>query len=158
MIGWIADVAAADAHFLANRLDTTAWDALTVTSSKNEKQAVLQMAYDRLRFCKDFTIPAAPTAAQLEGLALAQHETAYYLAMHIKDEDRRKGIQAQGVNRSDVVHEGYADAFLSKLPLPPIVYEIMESLALLKPPEAGFYAVEIARDENEDIDVDVTDD
>lgn len=159
MIGW-TDLTAANTYFSTKRLETTAWDALatTVSGAKDLKTAVLNMAYDRLRFCKDFTIPAAPTVAQLDGLAFAQHETAYYLAMHLKDEDRRKGIQVQGTVEAGVVKESYAEADLRKVPLPPIVYETMESLEFIKPAEAGFYAVEIGRDENEDIDTDVTDD
>jgi hypothetical protein len=151
-IGWVTDLAAAEAYFLTHRLETTAWDALTVTSSKDEKTAALRMAYDRLRFCRDFSIPATPTADQTERLQTAQCETAYYLAMHLLSEDRRKGVQAQGVVGAGVVKETYAEAFLQKIPLPPIVYEIMEEFNDALP----FYVREVARDEDEAVDEDVS--
>lgn len=151
-IGWFDTVAEADAYFAGNRLETTAWDALTVTSSKDEKTAVLRMAYDRLRFCRHFSIPATPTADQTERLQIAQCETAYYLAMHLLSEDRRKGLQAQGVTGAGVVKETYSEDYLSKLPLPPIVYEIMEEFSDALP----FYVREVARDEEEAVGEDVS--
>lgn len=158
-IGW-TDVTAADTYFSTKRLVSTAWDALAIvvgSGEKDKKTAVLTQAHNRLRRSKDFSIPTTPTAAQLEALEEAQCEAAYYLAQHGKDEDARKGIQAQGVIQAEVVKESYAEAMLSKLPLPPIVYEIMEKADLLAPPAAGFYAVELSRDENLDIDEDPTD-
>ena len=156
-IGWVTDVATADLFFLTKRLETTAWDALTVTSAKDMKTAVLNMAYDRLRFCQDFDlIPPAPTAAQLEKLQLAQYETAYYLAMHLKDEDRRKGIQAQGVQEAGIVKEVYAEGFLSKLPLPQIVNELMAEFSS-SGSAAPFYVTDIDRDEDKGANEDVTD-
>lgn len=157
-IGWTTLTEAED-YFAKERLESTYWDALVASSgTKDLKTAVLTQAYNRLRRSKDFTIPTTPTADQIAALKEAQHETAYYLATHGEDEDLRKGIQAQGVVQAGIEKESYAEASLYKLPLPPIVYEIMETADLLAPPEAGFYAVEIARDENKDIDEDVTDD
>lgn len=153
-IGW-TDLAAANTFFSTKRLESTAWDALTaVSGGKDEKTAVLYMAYDRLRFCKDFSIPASPTSAQLERLQLAQLETAYYLAMHSADEDRRKGLQAQGVNAAGIVKEGYADAYLSKLPLPPIAYDLLEEFLSAEVP---FYITDIDRDEDKGANENVTD-
>lgn len=155
-IGW-TDVSSADTYFSTKRLDSSAWDALAgVTESgvKDKKTAVLNMAYDRLRFCKDFgLIPAIPTAAQLEKLALAQHETAYYLALHLADEDRRKGIQAQGVVQAGVVKEGYAEAKLEELPLPAIVRQIM---AEFETEDNAFFAADVGRDEEKGVNEDVT--
>jgi hypothetical protein len=158
-IGWVTDVAAANTHFLTKRFRSPAWDALVVASGgRDEKTAVLNMAYDRLRFCVDFDeIPATPTAAQLEKLQLAQYETAYYLAQHLADEDLRKGIQAQGVKVAGIVNEQYADVDLSELPLPPIVFDLMAEFSSAQNAKP-FYAIEIGRDENKDIDEDVTDD
>lgn len=154
-IGWLTNgVTDADTFFLTKRLKSTAWDALTVTSLKDEKTAVLNMAYDRLRFCKDFEIPAIPTAVQLERLALAQLETSYYLAGHLADEDRRKGLQAQGVDIAGIVKEQYADAYLSKLPLPAIVYDLLEDILSVEVP---FYISDIDRDEEKGANEKVTD-
>jgi hypothetical protein len=150
-IGW-TDLTAANIFFSIKRLESTAWDALMVTSAKDEKSAVLRMAYDRLRFCRDFSIPATPTADQTERLQTAQCETAYYLAQHLASEDRRKGIQAQGVVGAGVVKETYAESNLSTIPLPPIVYEIMKEFNDALP----FYVREVARDENEAVDKDVS--
>ncbi len=155
-IGWTS-VAAADTYFATERLESTYWEALLTTSTKDMKTAVLTQAYNRLRRSKDFTIPATPTADQLEALEEAQCETAYYLATHGEDEDLRKGIQAQGVVQAGIEKESYAEASLCKLPLPPIVYEIMEAAGMFNDAKP-FYAVEIGRDENKDIDEDVTDD
>jgi hypothetical protein len=157
-IGW-TDVTAADTYFSTKRLASTAWDALAVvvgSGGKDKKTAVLNMAYDRLRFHKDFDIPATPTASELEWLALAQHETAYYLALHLADEDLRKGIQAQGVNQAGVVKEVYADAYLSTIPLPPIIYQIMSEFSIADN-AAPIYAVDIDRDEDKGVNEDVTD-
>ncbi len=156
-IGWLTLTEAED-YFSTQRLETAHWDALGTVSGKDQKTAVLMQAYNRIRRCKDFSIPATPTAAQLEALGEAQCETAYYLALHGEDEDIRKGLHAQGVIMANVAKEVTAGEQLHKLPLPPIVYDIMEQADLLAPPLAGFYAVEIGRDENKDIDEDVTDD
>jgi hypothetical protein len=155
MIGWINDIASAEQYFLTHRLETTAWDALTVVSGgKDEKTAVLNMAYDRLRFCKDFDIPTSPSVAELERLAMAQEETAYYLAMHLADEDRRKGLQAQGVTVAGIVKEDYRGADLSKLPLPPIVYDLLEEMLYVETP---FFITELRRNEDKLANESVTD-
>jgi len=154
-IGWLANLAAAESYFSNHRLETTAWDAMTVTSSKNKKTAVLMMAYDRLRFCRDFTIPAAPTATQSEKLQMAQCETAYYLALHLADEDVRKGLHAQGVIVANVIKEMSSGEQLRKLPLPPIVYELMDEFLT---EETHFYALPLGRDENKGLTEDPEDD
>jgi hypothetical protein len=160
-IGW-TDLAAANAYFTAERLDSSAWDVLaTLPGGKDGKTAVLNMAYNRLRFCQDFGIPTSPTAAQLERLKYAQLELAYYLAMHLSDEDRRKGLQAQGVTAAGVVKENYAggvanrtasEEILDKLPLPPIVRELMGEFCSTD----NVYVRDIARDENYRVNEDVT--
>lgn len=159
-IGWIATLADANNYFSTNRLETTAWDALTVVSGgKDERTAVLLMAYDRIRFHKDFSIPASPTAAQLAKLVLAQEETAYYLAMHLADEDRRKGLQAQGVVGAGIVQETYvrfnSDTMdLKDVPLPPIAYDLLEEFLSVAVP---FFIADIDRDEDKGANEDVTD-
>jgi hypothetical protein len=45
MIGWIADLAAAEAYFKGERLDSAFWDSLTASSGgRDEKTAVLRQA------------------------------------------------------------------------------------------------------------------
>jgi hypothetical protein len=154
-VGWLDDLAEAETYYEDERLETAAWDALIITSGgKDEKTAVLKMAYNRIRRCRDFEIPASPDATQLALLKEAQLETAYYLALHLADEDRRKGIQAQAVTAAGVVKEGYAESRLSKVPLPPVVYEILDAFAKYDTP---FFAVDIDRDEDYSVDEDVTD-
>ena len=102
-IGWTT-LSGANSYFATERLDSTFWDALNASSGeKDEKSAVLHMAYNRIRFHSGFTVPSSPTTAQTERLSMAQYELAYYLAEHLVDEDRRKGIQAQGVVGAGIV-------------------------------------------------------
>lgn len=151
-IGWTS-LSGAATYFSTRRLDSTWWDGLTaVSGGKDEKSAALWMAYDRIRFCPDFTIPTAPTAAQLERLAKAQHELAYYLAAHLEDEDKRKGLQAQGVIEAGVVKEKFAEAALTALPFPPEVASLLDEF---KTAEQHFFAVDIDRDEDESVNTDV---
>jgi len=152
-IGWVEDVAAANAYFLEERGDSPFWDALVATSGgRDEKAAFLKMAYNRIRFCRDFDIPANPSAVQLERLKIAQCETAYYLAQHLEDEDARKGIQAQGVTEAGIVKESYKDTDLSAIPLPPVVYELLDDMVVSETP---FFAVDIDRREDESVDTNV---
>jgi hypothetical protein len=159
-IGWITDLVAANAYFLTERLDSTHWDALTaVSGGRDEKTAVLKMAYNRIRFCKDFSIPASPSAAVLERLQIAQYETAYYLAQHLTGEDTRKGLHVQGVVGAGIVQEVYVrfasdTRSLLDIPLPPIVYQLLEDLKVVEVP---FAAIDIDRRENESVDTDVVD-
>ena len=131
-IGWVADLASANAYFLGERLESPYWDALiSTTGGRDEKTAVLNMAYNRLRFCREFSIPTTPTADQGERLKIAQLETAYYLAQHLADEDTRKGLHAQGVVGAGIVQETYvrfnADTVhLLDVHIPPIVYQLLK--------------------------------
>jgi hypothetical protein len=152
-IGWLADVEEANEYFATARLKSAAWLALTaVSGGKDEKSAVLTQSFNRLRRCRDFSIPTSPTAAQLEDLKEAQCEVAYYIAQHGADEDSRKGRQAQGVVSAGIVKEGYSEGDLHKLPLPAIVYEILAGFM----DDTPFFALEIGRDENRGITEEVT--
>jgi len=146
-IGWTT-LGAANAYFGAERLDSTAWMELTDA----KRSAALSMAYNRLRFCQDFSIPASPSAAELEKLKYGQFEMAYYLALHQADEDRRKGLQAQGVTNAGLVKEGYAESGLDKLPIPPIVRDLLADFSSA----TNAYVRDIARDENYHVSDDVT--
>jgi hypothetical protein len=154
-VGWTS-VSLADVYFLASRLSSPFWDALVVVSGgRDQKSAVLSQAYNRIRLSKQFSIPASPTADQLEKLQIAQCEMAYYLALHLADEDVRKGLQAQGVTAAGIVKETYSEAGLGSTPFPPEVLEWLDEFLAVTSP---FYAVEIGRNENEDIDYDPTQD
>jgi hypothetical protein len=150
--GWIVTVLEANTYFLEQRLNTTAWDALTIDSTINEKEKVLMNAYNRILYDDRLSIPASPTAAQLVILKLAQCEYSYYLAQHLNDEDRRMGLQAQHVTKAGVVEETYDKDRLDALPIPQFV------LAILAPflKATVFAAVNIDRDEEESVDEDVT--
>jgi hypothetical protein len=157
-IGWIT-LLQAESYFASERLNATAWDGLSVTSTKNEKEAVLLMAYNRLFYCGLFDLPtfASASAAQLIVLQKAQCEMAYYLALHSKDEDRRKGLHAQGVVGSNLVGETYvrfaSDAMsLSDLPIPAFVAHLLKDYST---DAAPFYAVDIDRREDESVDTNV---
>lgn len=154
-IGWLVNVAEADTYFSTQRLETEAWDGLVVDSTVNEKEKVLYTAYNRLKYCDEYkdNIPASPTAEQLAVLKLAQEEMAYYYAQHLSDEDRRKGLQAQAVKKAGIVKEDYEKDMLKEMPIPPFVRELM------KPFEKSdhFFATDIARDEDESVDENVTD-
>jgi len=154
-IGWITDLADAETYFSDERLETASWDALTTTSGgKDEKTAVLTMAYNRIRFCKDFSIPASPDTTQAARLRMAQCEMAYYLAGHLADEDRRKGLHAQGVSEAGIVKETYSSADLASLPIPAAVKDLLDEFIAGETP---FYSVDIERDEDEKVDYDPVD-
>ena len=113
-IGWFADVTAANA-VVATMSGTTSWTSLTST----QQTAYLMDAYYRIKHGGGFTVPDALTADQLARLQRAQAETAWYMKLHKADEDRRMGLQAQGVTEADIVGETYQ---LSRdVPVPNIV-------------------------------------
>jgi len=146
MIGWMTDVTEADTYF-NTRVSDAEWRNLDET----KKEAALTHAYNRINNSPRFSIPAAPAAAQLVKLKYAQCEMAYYLAYHLDDEDRRKGLQAQGVISAGIAKETYDKDMLSKLPFPPAVEELLEDFST----EVAMSIIPIDRDENEDLDTDV---
>jgi hypothetical protein len=129
-IGWFVDVPEADDYFLNERLETEAWDDLgPLASADLYKIKALMHAYNRLFYSPSFSLPlyADATAAQLIILQKAQAEMAYYLAVHVwqGDEDRRKGIQAQGVIRAGIVQEDYLEAMMLEVPIPAPVWDLL---------------------------------
>lgn len=146
MIGYFFDLAEAEDYFLTERLDSEAWDDLVGVSPKNEKEAVLTQAFNRIIRSPLFTVPAPADAdsAELEVLRTAQAEYAYYLAVHLRDEDRRKGIQAQGVVEAGIVKEKYSEGMLDLTPVPQFVRDLLTDFAT---PVKHFVAVDIERDE-----------
>lgn len=146
-VGWMVNLAEADTYFLEERLVTDEWDAL----ADAVKTKALLNAYNRINISTDHTIPAAPAAAELLLLKPAQCEMAYYLIVHLFDEDHRKGIQAQGVVHAGIAKEIYDRDMLKKLPLPPIVEELLADFSDLE----AMSMIPIDRDENEAMSTDV---
>ena len=72
---------------------------------------------------------------------------AYYLALHWGDEDRRAGLQAQAVTEAGIVKEVYDKDRAGKVPIPPIVEELLEDFSNLK----AFGMANIERDEDESV-------
>ena len=147
-IGWMDDLNEADTFF-NTRLNNSAW----INLDGDERTAALTTAYNRIRYCPDYSIPASPTIAQKAKLKDAQCEMAIYMATHLADEDRRKGLQIQGVTHAGIVEENYDKDWLDKLPIPPIVDSILEDFKTV----IGFGLVDIDRDEEESVDTDATD-
>ena len=150
-LGW-ATSAEADSYFADERYITELWDDLADAAAKN---VVLNNAYNRLFYSPDYSLPAAgaETAAQLVILIKAQSEMAYYILMHLEDEDRRKGIISQGVTTAGIVKEVYDKGLAGKVPIPPIVDELLEDFSELN----AFGMANLDRDEDESVDTKVDD-
>ena len=153
-IGYLT-LSEAEAYF-ATRLSSDVWTSIPADSTFAKKTAALTTAYDRLFYSGLFSLPvlASATAAQLIVLQKAQCEMALYMLIHLADEDRRKGLQAQGVTVAGIVKEQYAEADLATLPIPAFVTHILEDFSAAPAP---FYAVDIDRDEDKGVNEDVTD-
>jgi len=143
--GW-ATPAEADLYFDDERQITGLWDALTTDDQKNK---VLNNAYNRLYYSPDYSLPAAgsETAAQLVVLIKAQSEMTYYILMHLEDEDRRKGIISQGVTSAGIVKEVYDKGLAGKVPIPPIVDELLIDFTELK----AFGMADLDRNEDKSV-------
>jgi len=154
--GWFDNLANAKAYFTTERLITTAWDALVVLGDPTATKAVIN-AYNRIYYDRRYNVPtyAAATAAQLVVLKIVNGEMAYYLAQHMEDEDRRKGLQAQAVIDAGIVKEKYDKDKLDELPVPPIVDALLEAAGFVT--EKAFGMVDIARDEEKSVDEKVDD-
>lgn len=146
-IGYI-NLADADTYF-ETRLAADAWNDIVDDSSCTTKTAALTTAYSRIYYSGLWDLPLAPTAAQLVILSRAQCELALYMLIHLEDEDRRKGIQAQGVTRSDIVKEMYRESDMATIPIPPFVAAMLQDFST---GGKEFYVTEINRDEDDDIE------
>ena len=153
-IGWFTNIADAEAYFTTDRLITTAWDALADNATKTK--AVIN-AYNRIYYDPRYDVPtyATATAAQLVILKKINGEMAYYLALHLADEDRRKGLQAQAVIKAGIVKEDYNKDDLMALPIPAFVDALLADEGFTT--EKAFGMVDIARDEDESVDEKVDD-
>jgi hypothetical protein len=156
-IGYFTDVAEADDYFIDERLETEAWDDLIESSPTFQKTKVLTNAFNRIFHLKDYSLPdpaLPPSAAQLVKLKMAQAEMAYYLAVHLGDEDRRKGLQAQAVIEAVRVKEKYDEAKIYDVAVPAFVKELLDEWKITG---TEFGAVDICRDENESVGTKVCD-
>ena len=154
VIGWFDDLANAELYFTTDRLVTTSWDALATDALKTK--AVIN-AYNRIFYDPRYAVPtyALATAAQLVILKIVNGEMAYYLAQHLEDEDRRKGLQAQAVIEAGIVKEVYNKDDLMALPVPPMVDAMLEAEGFTT--EKAFGLVDIDRDEDESVGTKVDD-
>lgn len=148
-IGWLINLAEANTYFTVDRLETVFWD----NASNALRTKALENAHNRILYHDDYEIPASPSPAQLVKLKMAQEEMAYYLLIHLADEDRRKGIQVQGVVKAGIVKEDYDKDLLLWLPIPPFVDDLLSEFKKAK----AFFKVDIDRDEEESVDENVTD-
>ena len=150
-LGWFTNLTDGDNYFSDERLVTTSWDDLT----DSQKNKALKMAYNRIYYSPKYDVPtyAEASAAQLVILKKVNGEMAYYLAQHLEDEDRRKGLQAQAVTDAGIVKESYSKDDLMNLPIPPFVDTLLKDFKTAK----AFGMVDIDRDEDESVDTKVDD-
>ena len=150
-LGWFDDLPDAELYFSVERLVTTAWTALAIA----DKPKAVVNAYNRIYHDPRYDVPtyAGATPAQLVILKKVNGEMAYYLAQHMEDEDRRKGLQAQAVVEAGIVEEKYDKDKLYDLPVPPIVDALLEEEGFVT--EKAFGMVDVDRDEDESVDTKV---
>ena len=153
-LGWFNDLADANLYFTNERLETESWDDLTPAATLKPK--VVLNAYNRLYYDPRWILPTyvEATADELVILKKINGEMAYYIALHLADEDRRKGIQAQATIEAGVVKEKYDKDKLGDAPVPAVV------IAMLAPwltPLTMFGAIDLCRDEEESVDTKICD-
>jgi len=146
-LGYFADLDAAKAYFTDERLETSAWDDL----EDIYKTKAIVNAYNRLYYHPDYALPAyvEATAAELVYLTKANAEMAYYMCQHLADEDRRKGLQSQGVTTAGIVKEVYDKNMLNEIPIPPFVDALLDDAGFKT--LSGFGIIDIDRDEDESV-------
>jgi len=152
-IGWFADLDTAKDYFDTNRPPVNSpWDNI---SDDKMHERVITYAFNRLYYSSRWSLPiySEATADQLEILQLALMEMSIYIITHLADEDRRKGLQAQGVIQAGIVKEAYDKDYLDRLPIPATVEDLLDGFEDIH----HFYAMNIDRDEEEDVNEDVTD-
>lgn len=155
-LGWFDDLINAKAYFTNERLVTTAWDVVVALGDATATKAVIN-AYNRIFYDPRYDVPtyALATAAQLVILKKVNGEMAYYLAQHLEDEDRRKGLQAQAVIKAGIVKEDYSEDDLMGLPVPPFVEALLDAEGFTT--GKAFGMVDVDRDEDESVDTKVDD-
>lgn len=153
-VGWFDDLDDAKTYFTTERLVTIAWDALVALGDPTATKAVIN-GYNRVYYDPRYAVPtyADATAAQLVILKKVNGEMAYYLAQHMEDEDRRKGLQAQATIEAGIVQEVYDKDKLGDLPVPPFIDAMLDDAGFTT--EVAFGMIDIDRDENESVDTKV---
>lgn len=141
-IGWFSGLPDAENYFLLERLVTANWDALT----NAQKTKAINYSYNRLYHSPLWDLPtyAEADAAALIKLRIINGEMAMYIIIHLYDEDRRKGIQAQGVIEAGIEEEKYWEEYLDKLPVPAAVEDLLVPWISAK----HLHIINIDRDEN----------
>lgn len=150
-LGWFDDIADANLYFTDQRPVTKAWDALSAA----EQTVLIKYAYNRLYHSPLWNLPtyAMATPAELVVLKIINGEMGYYIAVHLADEDSRKGLQAQAVIKAGIVKEDYFAEWLDKLPVPANVEDLLKPWKTAK----ALMITDIDRDEDLCVDGDVVD-
>jgi len=149
MSEWVT-LAEANLYFTTRLGATVKWNNQTDA----DKQAALTTSYNRITNDTNYSIPVSPSAAALAKLQFCQEELAYYMVIHLKDEDKRVGLQAQGIIEAGIVKEKYLQDRPIDIPYPPAVKDILDD-EFFNSSKSGFYVKEIGRDESQDINADV---
>ena len=147
-IGWLPNLASGTTYFQTERLYYSFWTGLADDAARTRS---IIHAYNRLYYGNEFVLPtyAEASADQLVVLRIANCEMAYYIAQHIRDEDRRKNIQAQGVITAGIVKESYLEDMIKNTPVPPFVRDMLFAAGFKK--RKFFKVVALERDENKDL-------
>jgi len=141
-IGWFSGLPDAESYFLNERFETANWDAVT----DEQKTKAINYSYNRLYHSPKWDLPtyAAADATALVKLRIINAEMANYIIIHLYDEDRRKGIQAQGVTKAGIEEETYDKNYLDRLPVPAFVEDLLKPWLKAK----YLHITNIDRDEN----------
>ena len=117
-MAWI-NLTEARAYFIT-RAGSTAWDEL----QEKEKTAFITTAENRIKYHKDFSVPATLTGDELVKIQIAVCELALYLIINLEDESRRLALQAQSVDEAGMIKEKYT-VNLDAVPLPGFVRSLL---------------------------------
>ena len=141
-IGWFVNIAAAIDLMYQQRFETSAWDGI----NDHMKEKVIYGAYNRLYHSPQWNLPTFADAgvAELVVLQIANAEMAVYMIIHLVDEDRRKGLQAQGVIEAGIEEEKYEKTYFDKVPIPATVIDLLKPWAKAK----HLHVTNIDRDED----------
>lgn len=137
---WVTEQEAGD--YFVTRLGSDAWD----NASNADKIKTLITAYTQLTLCNYYDFPTDVSLFS-QAMKYGQCEQALFLLIHIEDIDRRKGLQAQGVTGAGIVKETYGED-LNRVP---ICVNAKNLLADYNVEGKDIYAVDLARDEEEDV-------
>lgn len=137
-IGWLTNVAEATTYYTTRAGASSVWSGLTT----DQKTAALTTSYKSLYFSPQLSLPASPTAAQLEKLKYAQLEWALFFVVTDEGGLRRQAAQDQNISTAGVVKESYLDPEKRTI-LPKWLLGILSGFVT----EKNFFSVDIYRDE-----------